>query len=156
MPTQARTGRPVAAGAALLSEHAKFAYRGHAGKALGAFRRFIDQPLESGAFARARGRKRALADAAAAAAFVDRELTLAAADVRGSVIGHTLFAPITLVADEVAALRPRFMKGRSDYTAIAAVRSSLSQVQAASAAAGEPIGPRLTPGEQPNGVGKAG
>jgi hypothetical protein len=107
----------------------------HAALAFGAFHHFIYDPLKAGDFKHPFSHKLTIVKAGLAGVFVYHELKLAAADVRSSKILSTLFAPITLAANEVKALGSHITGANGSQ--VNGINSSLGSIQSTAASHGQ-------------------
>jgi hypothetical protein len=129
-----------ASGAGASTTHfAKTKFVFHAGLALGAFHRYIYAPFKAGVLGKPASHKLALVKAALAGLFAYHELKLAASDVRSSKILRTLFAPITLLAAKMKAIRAQFLGGNYSAADISAAEAAAGGISSASTTAGYPI-----------------
>jgi len=116
----------------------------HADLAFGVWHRYVYGPYKAGAFARPGGPRSVLGSAAAAALLSSRELGQAAALIRNTRLKN-LFAPMTLVASRLKALRGELARGQHRPQDIDAINAGLTQIAAALARAGVAINDRVTP-----------
>jgi hypothetical protein len=136
--TPADTSTPQACPTAQTRKFAKTRFITNAGLAAGAFKRYIYSPYRSGAFnSGAKGRKRAIAKAAAAGLFTLDQLRRAKANVQGDpTLCKMLAAPLAGLSATMKGMVDKLKHGNADPTSIGAASGALEQTRGTAGSAG--------------------
>jgi hypothetical protein len=132
-------GSTVASTTTGTTSFAKTKFLIRAGLAFGAFHHFIYNPVKAGDLKHPTLHKLTLVKAGLAALFVYHELKLAATDVKRSKILSALFAPLTLVANKLSALKSSLTSGSAKPSDISGLNSQLTQIGNTAASKGQAI-----------------
>ncbi len=136
-PTAGASGTCASAGS---TRFAKTKFVLHAGLAFGSFHRYIYKPYQAGAFkAGAPGRTKALAKAAAAAAFVGVELRNARKAAAGDPTLCKLVAPLDSLTTLVGTVAPALGAGNFSPSQLLDLNSRIEQFKSNSGSSGAPI-----------------
>jgi hypothetical protein len=134
-----KSNSSASGGAPVTTHFAKTKFLLHAGLAFGAFHHFIYEPVKAGDLKHPFSHKLTLIKAGVATLFVVHELKLAAVDVKSSKILSTLFAPLTLVANKLSALKSSIVGGSANPSDVTNLNGNLSQISSTAASHGQTI-----------------
>jgi hypothetical protein len=134
----ADTSTPQACPTAHTRKFAKTRFITNAGLAAGAFKRYIYSPYRNGTFkSGAKGRKRAIAKAAAAGLFTLDQLRRAKANAQADpTLCKMLAAPLANLSATMKGMTEKLRRGDADPTSIGAASGALEQTRGTAGTAG--------------------